>query len=79
MDNTKKYFVIGFYVLINLFIILFTRNLIYSINSIGITSIALGFIYRFLPQLFGSKYKKDLFIFPISAGVICILLVNIIY
>ena len=79
MDDKKKYLVIGFYLLINLFIILFNRSLIFSINSIGITSIALGLIYRFIPKLFGDKYKKNLFIFPISAGVICILLVNIIY
>lgn len=79
MDDKKKYLVIGFYVLINLFIILFTRNFIYSINSIGITSIALGLIYRFIPQLFGSKYNKNLFVFPIGAGVICVLLVNLMY
>lgn len=79
MDNKNRYFVIGFYVLINLFIIVFTRSLILSINSIGITSIALGLIYRFVPKLFGDKYNKKLFVFPISAGVICILLVNLMY
>lgn len=76
MGNKTKYFVIGIYLLINLLVILFTRNLVYFNYCIGLTSIALGLIYRFIPQLFGSKYKRSLFIYPIISGAICIIFAN---
>lgn len=77
MYNKKKYVIIGVYVIINLLVLLLTKTITYSCDSIGITSIALGLFMKFQPQLF-TKDKKLLYMYPIVAGVILILVTNFI-
>ena len=67
--NIKR-IIISIYILINLLVIILSRNVDYFCLSAGITTIIIGIIQKIAPQLFGLNVKSKYYLYPIIGGLL---------
>ncbi|RCX16634.1 hypothetical protein DFR58_110132 [Anaerobacterium chartisolvens] len=68
MKIKRSYIIITIYVLINVLVLLFSKSITDFCISVGVTSIVLGLVIKFL-------LKRKLYIYPIAAGSILLLFI----